>query len=101
VVNGKSSAAVWKRPYRVEITGTAKPGVNELEIRITNGLMNRMRVKQPAEADRPPAMSPEMMRDYLPEPVASGLIGPVQIRTSRTITLRARVEKVARKSPLR
>jgi hypothetical protein len=101
VVNGKSSGVVWKQPYRVEITGAARPGVNELEIRVTNSLMNRMRVKPPTEADRPPAMSPEMMRDYVPEPVPSGLIGPVQIRASRRITLRARPEKRAQESPLR
>jgi hypothetical protein len=92
-VNGKAAGVAWKRPYVVDITGTGKPGPNELEIRVTNSLMNRMRVKAPTEADRPPAMSPEMLRDYVPEPVPSGLMGPVQLRASRKITLRAGAEK--------
>ena len=53
-----------------------------------NSLINRMRVKKPTETDRPPAMSPLMIRDYVPEPVASGLIGPVQVRASGIVTLR-------------
>ncbi len=89
-LNGELCGVVWKRPYKVEITESAKSGVNDLEIRVTNSLMNRMRVKQPTEADRPPAMSPEMMRDYVPEPVPSGLLGPVRIQPWRKITLRAR-----------
>lgn len=72
--------------------------LNDLKIRVTNNLMNRMRVKQPSEADRPPAMSPEMLRDYVSEPVPSGLIGPVQLRVSRRITLRSSGEKQSRKS---
>jgi len=92
-LNGKPVGVAWKNPYTLEITRACKIGLNELEIRVTNSLMNRMRVKQPAEADRPPAMSPEMLRDYVPEPVPSGLIGPIQLRASRRITLRAGAEK--------
>jgi hypothetical protein len=88
VVNGKSCGVAWKQPYRVETTGAARPGENDLEIRVTNSLMNRTRVKQPTEADRPPAMSPELMRDYVPEPVPSGLIGTVRVQVSRRVTLR-------------
>ncbi|MBZ5543277.1 MAG: hypothetical protein LAO07_06300, partial [Acidobacteriia bacterium] len=87
-VNGKATGVAWKRPYEVDITAAARVGTNKLEIRVTNRLINRMRVKNPTEADRPPAMSPQMLRDYLPEPVISGLIGPVRVRISRRVTLR-------------
>lgn len=87
-VNGKDVGLAWKRPYLVDITGAVKAGANELEVRVTNSLMNRMRVKEPTAADRPPAMSPQMMREYVPAPVPSGLIGPVQVRASRVVTLR-------------
>jgi hypothetical protein len=87
-VNGKAAGVAWKRPYEVDITPAARLGTNTLEVRVTNLLINRMRVKKPTAADRPPAMSPQMLRDYLPEPVTSGLIGPVRIRVSRRITLR-------------
>lgn len=89
-VNGKDAGLAWKRPYVVDITGAVKAGINELEVRVTNSLMNRMRVKEPTAADRPPAMSPQMMREYVPEPVVSGLLGPVQVRALRRITMRAR-----------
>ena len=87
-VNGKAAGLAWKRPYEVDITAATRAGVNTLEIRVTNLLINRMRVKQPSAPDRPPAMSPQMLRDYLPEPVTSGLLGPVRVRVSRRVTLR-------------
>lgn len=92
-VNGRGAGVAWKQPFVMEITGSVKPGINELEVRVTNSLMNRMRVKQPTEADRPPAMSPEMLRDYVPQPVPSGLLGPVHLRASRRITLRGGARK--------
>ncbi|MGD0921105.1 MAG: glycosyl hydrolase [Terriglobia bacterium] len=87
-VNDKAAGIAWRRPYVLDISGAVKAGVNQLEIRVTNSLINRMRVKKSTETDRPPAMSPLMIRDYVPEPVASGLIGPVQVRASGIVTLR-------------
>ncbi len=87
-VNGKSVGVAWKQPYEVDITAVAHAGANTLEIRVTNLLVNRMRVKQPSAPDRPPAMSPQMLRDYLPEPATSGLLGPVRVRVVRRVTSR-------------
>ena len=87
-VNGKAAGVVWKQPYEVDITAAARAGANTLEIRVTNLLINRMRVKKPTAADRPPAMSPQMLRDYLPSPATSGLMGPVRVRVSHRVTLR-------------
>jgi len=41
-VNGKPLGILWKPPFRVDITGAAKPGKNKLEIKITNLWPNRL-----------------------------------------------------------
>ena len=40
-VNGKSVGLVWAPPYRVDVSGALKPGVNKLEIEVTNEWTNR------------------------------------------------------------
>jgi hypothetical protein len=41
-VNGKSEGLVWAPPYRVDVTDALKPGVNKLEIEVTNEWTNRI-----------------------------------------------------------
>jgi hypothetical protein len=41
-LNGKDLGILWKAPFRVNIDGAARPGRNELEIRVTNLWPNRM-----------------------------------------------------------
>jgi hypothetical protein len=41
-VNGKDLGVLWKRPYRADITNVVKPGVNMLEIKVTNLWPNRL-----------------------------------------------------------
>jgi hypothetical protein len=40
-VNGKSAGLVWAPPYRVDVTSALRPGVNKLEIAVTNEWTNR------------------------------------------------------------
>jgi len=40
-VNGKAAGLVWAPPYRVDVTAELKPGVNKLEIAVTNEWTNR------------------------------------------------------------
>jgi hypothetical protein len=40
-VNGKAAGLVWAPPYRVDVTSALKPGVNKLEIAVTNEWTNR------------------------------------------------------------
>jgi hypothetical protein len=41
-VNGKAVAPVlWKPPYWVDVTGAMKPGVNQVEVQVTNEWTNR------------------------------------------------------------
>jgi hypothetical protein len=42
VLNGKNLGVVWMKPAQIDITTAAKPGNNELEIRVTNVWKNRL-----------------------------------------------------------
>lgn len=41
-LNGKYLGILWKPPFRVDITGAARPGPNKLEIHVTNLWVNRL-----------------------------------------------------------
>ncbi len=41
-LNGKPLSILWKPPFRVDLTGVARPGKNQLEIKITNLWPNRL-----------------------------------------------------------
>jgi hypothetical protein len=41
-LNGRNLGVLWKPPFRVDITGHAKPGNNQLEIKVTNLWPNRL-----------------------------------------------------------
>lgn len=105
-VNGKDLGVLWKPPFRVEITGLVKPGANELEVRVTNNWPNRLI----GDAGRPDGLEwvgervkawPQWVLDGKPVPqtgrytwttwrhhsagselFASGLLGPVQLRSA-------------------
>ena len=51
-MNGTDLGVVWKKPFRVDMTGAAKPGANRIEVRVTNLWVNRMiGDRQPRSAD--------------------------------------------------
>jgi len=41
-LNGQALGVLWKAPFRVDVTGVAKAGANELEVRVTNLWPNRL-----------------------------------------------------------
>ena len=41
-VNGKTVGTLWKPPYRIDVTDSLKPGLNQLEIKVTNEWSNRI-----------------------------------------------------------
>jgi hypothetical protein len=41
-LNGKDLGILWRAPFRVDVTGAAKAGDNELEVRVTNLWPNRL-----------------------------------------------------------
>jgi beta-galactosidase/beta-glucuronidase len=82
-VNGKALGIVWKTPYRVDATSAVKQGANRLQIKVTNGWVNRIiGDRQPNAPQQYTLTVPEFYRPTAPL-WASGLIGPVQmIQTS-------------------
>ncbi len=77
-VNGKKVAAVWRKPFRVNLTGTLKPGANTVEVKVTNVWVNRLIGDQQPGAQK---------ITYTPQPpyradsplLTSGLLGPVKM----------------------
>ena len=83
-LNGVALGLLWKPPFRVDVTGALKPGVNRLEIKLTNEWTNRLIGDRSATADRkvfaasaPPSFGPP------PTLTESGLLGPVTFISMR------------------
>ena len=55
-LNGTNLGTLWKEPYRVDITGSARAGANDLEIRVVNLWINRQIGDEqlPEDSDRNP-----------------------------------------------
>lgn len=82
VVNGKSLGIVWKTPYRVDVTGSLKPGANTVQVKVTNAWANRIiGDRQPNATTTYTFTSPKFYKADAPL-YPSGLIGPVQILRS-------------------
>ncbi len=82
-VNGKSCGITWSPPFRVDITGAAKPGANKLEIEVVNFWPNRII----GDASLPPEqrLTQTNIRKLTANTslMESGLFGPVQILEQR------------------
>jgi hypothetical protein len=81
-VNGTSLGILWKRPFRVDVTGALKPGANQIEVKVTNLWVNRMiGDRQPDASTKYTFTSPAFYKADSPL-LPSGLLGPVQILRS-------------------
>ncbi len=85
-VNGKPAGGVWAPPYRVDVTAGLKPGVNHLQIRVTNEWTNRIVGDRllPSEKRVLPDSGAPLPRGGGPffgprEPAESGLLGSVTL----------------------
>lgn len=78
-VNGQQVGTVWCSPYNIDVTNFLKTGSNQLEIHVTNSLINRMI----GDAGLPVAKRITFATTPLAEPndklVPSGIIGKVQL----------------------
>lgn len=110
-LNGTDLGVMWKPPFRVNLTGTARPGHNHLVIKVTNLWPNRLI----GDEQLPPDCEwngqqlkawPQWLLDGQPsptgrytfttwhhwtksdQPLESGLLGPVQVETVETAPLR-------------
>ena len=78
-LNGKILDTLWKEPYKSDVTGILKPGINQLEIKITNGWTNRLYGDQQVSDDKKilDAFIRRFGGDWTLK--ESGLIGPVRV----------------------
>ncbi len=95
-LNGKSAGLLWKPPYRLDITSFVKPGDNELEIKITNLLVNRITADYNLPEEQKHLCSFGAIEQYRPGVesgqdglLPSGLFGPVIILQPAEVTIAA------------
>ncbi|MFO8014022.1 MAG: glycosyl hydrolase [Phycisphaerae bacterium] len=80
-LNGRRLGIVWRPPYRLDVTGIARPGANRLRMAVANVWANRL------IGDRGKSRDQRLTRTCLPDGalpkglVPSGLMGPVRIVT--------------------
>jgi len=75
-VNGKPVAAAWRKPFRVNLTGALKAGVNTLEVKVANVWVNRIIGDQQPGATKITAVQSYRADSPL---LPSGLLGPVKV----------------------
>lgn len=83
-VNGRKLGQLWKAPWQIDVTGALKPGVNTLEIKVTNQWTNRLAGDRELPADKKILGDPGPAfgggGNRLPPPLPeSGLLGPVTL----------------------
>ena len=95
-LNGRPAGTSWTGPRQVEITGLTREGDNDLEIKVTNLLINRVLGQPEPEVgglvakygflfpggDVKPAQNDEKAK--VKEPLPSGLLGPVEVRAEQS-----------------
>jgi len=92
-INGKPAGLVWAPPYRLDVTAALRPGVNCLEIKVTNEWTNRQigdrllspdkRVLSEAGATPPQAGGGMGLFGRAQQPAESGLLGSVRFVAER------------------
>ncbi|UCE50625.1 MAG: hypothetical protein JSW47_10760 [Phycisphaerales bacterium] len=92
-LNGRSLGILWKPPYRVDITQTAKPGKNKLVVEVANTWSNRLvgDAKLPEDqrycrTNMTHSLTWEAPWGKTPL-LESGLLGPVRLVTAKTVTI--------------
>lgn len=81
-VNGRAAGAIWKPPYRLEISGLLQTGKNHLKVVVGNTAINSLasqslpdyRLLNSRYGER---FVPQGMDNL--QPLASGLLGPVRL----------------------
>jgi alpha-L-rhamnosidase len=78
IVNGKNVGTIWKKPFRVDISGATKRGENIIQIKVTNVWVNRLIGDAQPNAQKSTFTTMPFYRGkeaLLP----SGLLGPVSV----------------------
>lgn len=77
-VNGVLAGTAWKPPFRVNVTGLLRPGLNQLEVRVANLWVNRLIGDEQPGVVRKAFTVGRTYRADAPL-VSSGLLGPVTL----------------------
>jgi hypothetical protein len=86
-VNGQKQGILWKKPYRIDISGSVHTGANTLEIYVTNLWNNRIVGDLQADAKNTYTHTNIKYKFNKDSPLlSSGLIGPVEIRPAIKIS---------------
>ncbi|HVU45511.1 MAG TPA: glycosyl hydrolase, partial [Terracidiphilus sp.] len=81
-LNGSPAGTIWAPPYRVDVTAMLKPGLNRLEIAVTNEFTNRILGDRLLPEDKRvlgTAADVRMMFGGPQAPLPSGLLGDVTL----------------------
>lgn len=79
LVNGKNMGIVWKKTFRIDITGALRKGSNSIQVKVTNTWVNRL------IGDAQPGVTNKITYTTMPfykadSPLQpSGLLGPVKL----------------------
>ncbi|MCL5742920.1 MAG: hypothetical protein M1541_03180, partial [Acidobacteria bacterium] len=101
ILNGRNVGVSWMQPFRLEVTGAARQGTNNLKVLVTNNLVNHVLglKKMP---DVPAELEPHYGKTIdiytmgvaaakreaqTVKPQPSGLLGPVQIIARRKVKI--------------
>jgi hypothetical protein len=80
-LNGQNLGILWKHPTRLDITTVAKPGKNQLTVRVTNFWPNRI-IGDQLVRDSAPVTQTNIRKLTSSTPLMpSGLLGPVRLLT--------------------
>jgi hypothetical protein len=97
-INNKPAGVAWMRGQDLDVTGLVKPGVNKIAIDVTNTLINRVAGLEelpPVPEPLQPRFGKGLHEEQSParklvgfEPLPrSGLLGPVEIRSRKTVVV--------------
>jgi hypothetical protein len=78
-VNGKPLGILWKKPFRVDVSGALKPGENTLQVRVTNLWVNRMVGDRQPDAPKQFTFTRPVFYKADSPLLPSGLLGPVRV----------------------
>lgn len=81
-LNGKPLGTLWKKPFRVDLSGKLQEGPNELVVRVTNNWINRL-IGDQRLTDRMAEGTPtEGLIKKIPDWVANGVERPAAAETT-------------------
>ncbi len=81
-INGELAGTAWQAPYKIDVTGLARAGLNTLEIKVANLWVNRLIGDAQDGADQVAWTAGKMYNADAPLRPA-GLIGPVRLMIRR------------------